>query len=100
MFSVTKTELNVFPLWTRNVWPTKSGVTIERRDHVLIGFLAFELFILSIFSRRCDSTKGPFFNDLAIKIKFPQGPAPYAFFLERLLSMMKRSLGLCLVRVL
>jgi hypothetical protein len=23
---------------------------------------------LSIFSRRCNSTKGPFFNDLAIKI--------------------------------
>src|SRR5438477_11979109 len=70
MFSVTKTELNVFPLCTKNVWPTKSGVTIERRDQVLIGFLAPELFILSIFSRRYDSTKGPFFNDLAIKIKF------------------------------
>src|SRR6266516_2651120 len=69
MFSVTKTELNVFPLCTKNVWPTKSGVTIERRDQVLIGFLAPELFILSIFSRRYDSTKGPFFNDLAIKIK-------------------------------
>src|SRR5438874_9381054 len=67
MFSVTKTELNVFPLWTRNVWPTKSGVTIERRAQVLIGFFPPELFILSIFSRRCDSTKGPFFNDLAIK---------------------------------
>src|SRR4029077_1294951 len=70
MFSVTKTELNVFPLCTKNVWPTKSGVTIERRDHVLIGFFTPELFILSIFSRRCNSTKGPFFNDLAIKIKF------------------------------
>src|SRR5438445_6667006 len=70
MFSVTKTELNVFPLCTRNVWPTKSGVTIERRDQVLIGFFAPELFILSIFSRRYDSTKGPFFNDLAIKVKF------------------------------
>ncbi len=70
MFSVTKTELNVFPLCTKNVWPTKSGVTIERRDHVLIGFFTPELFILSIFSRRYNSTKGPFFNDLAIKIKF------------------------------
>src|SRR5215212_2110552 len=69
MFSVTKTELNVFPLCTKNVWPTKSGVTIERRDQVLIGFFAPELFILSIFSRRCDSTKGPFFNDLAIIVK-------------------------------
>src|ERR1700757_1988467 len=66
MFSVTKTELNVFPLCTKNVWPTKSGVTIERRDHVLIAFFAPDEFILSIFSSRCDSTKGPFFNDLAI----------------------------------
>src|SRR5436309_13969303 len=69
MFSVTKTELNVFPLCTKNVWPTKSGVTIERRDQVLIGFLTPELFILSIFFRRCNSTKGPFFNDLAIIYK-------------------------------
>src|SRR5437899_9954615 len=69
MFSVTKTELKVFPLCTKNVWPTKSGVTIERRDQVLIGFFTPELFILSIFSRRCNSTKGPFFNDLAIICK-------------------------------
>src|SRR5947208_11880114 len=74
MFSVTKTELNVFPLCTKNVWPTKSGVTIERRDQVLIGFFAPELFILSIFSRRYDSTKGPFFNDLAINVKFVAAP--------------------------
>src|SRR5437764_15197465 len=74
MFSVTKTELKVFPLCTKNVWPTKSGVTIERRDQVLIGFFAPELFILSIFSRRCDSTKGPFFNDLAINVKFVAAP--------------------------
>src|SRR5919106_132929 len=70
MFSVMKTETKVFPLCTKNVWPTKSGVTIERRDHVLIGLFAPELFILSIFSRRCDSTKGPFFNDLAIICKW------------------------------
>src|SRR3954447_2194828 len=98
MFSVTKTELKFFPLCTKNVCPTKSGVTIERRDQVLIGFLAFALFILSIFSRRCDSTKGPFFNDLAIIVKF--AGVDYAFFLERLLSKMNRSLGLCLARVL
>src|SRR5439155_26428140 len=73
MFSVMKTELKFFPLCTKNVWPTKSGVTIERRDQVLIGFFAPTLFILSIFSRRFDSTKGPFFNDLAIKIKFFSG---------------------------
>jgi hypothetical protein len=28
-----------------------------------------DAFILSIFSRRYDSTKGPFFNDLAINFK-------------------------------
>src|SRR6266550_4015068 len=70
MFSVMKTEIKIFPLCTKNVWPTKSGVTNERRDHVLIGFFAPALFILSIFSRRCDSTKGPFFNDLAINCKW------------------------------
>src|SRR5256885_4509537 len=69
IFSVTKTEINVFPLCTKNVWPTKSGVTIERRDQVLIGFLTPDAFILSIFSRRYDSTKGLFFNDLAINCK-------------------------------
>src|SRR6267143_1349992 len=71
MFSVTAAALKIYPLSTRNVWPTKSGVTIERRAQVLIGFFAPELFILSIFSKRCDSTKGPFFNDLAINVKFP-----------------------------
>src|SRR5437870_12010423 len=114
MFSVTKTELKVFPLCTKNVWPTKSGVTIERRDQVLIGFFAPELFILSIFSSRYDSTKGPFFNDLAIKVKFVAAPlcrgdmwhgdrAPWrhhTFFFDRLLSMITRSLALCFVRVL
>src|SRR5260370_15490549 len=69
MFSVTKTELKVFALSDKNVWPTKSGVTSDRRDKVLIGFFTPELFILSIFSRRYDSTKGPFFNDLAIICK-------------------------------
>src|SRR6267154_2525723 len=99
MFSVMKTELKVFPLCTKNVWPRKSGVTIERRDQVLIGFFAFELFILSSFSRRCDSTKGPFFNDLAIKSNLRRSPY-LDFFFDFLLSIMKRSLGLCLVRVL
>jgi hypothetical protein len=127
MFSVTKTELKVFPLCTKNVWPTKSGVTIERRDHVLIGLFAPELFILSIFSRRYDSTKGPFFNDLAINVKFhchpersrgiplhylqtisrdsstllrfAQNDVFHAFF-NFLRSKINRSLGLCLLRVL
>src|SRR6266513_745626 len=113
MFSVTKTELNVFPLCTKNVWPTKSGVTIERRDHVLIGFFTPAVFILSIFSRRYNSTKGPFFNNLAIIFKLivedralrdRRHSAPpsitHDFFFGLLLSKIKRSLGLCLLRVL
>src|SRR4029077_8358683 len=107
MFSVMKTELKVFPLCTKNGWPTKSGVTIERRDQVLIAFFAPAAFILSIFSKRCDSTKGPFFNDLAIIVKFEAGHSAgalrsaatdhwrytHAFFFAFLLSKMNRSLG-------
>ena len=47
------------------------------------------LFILSIFSRRCGSTKGPFFNDLAINQISSSS-------CDSRRSMMKRSLGLCL----
>src|SRR6266478_6767439 len=111
MFSVMKTEIKFFPLCTKNVWPTKSGVTKERRDHVLIGYFPPALFILSIFSRRCDSTKGPFFNDLGINCKWfiihglrfvihRSRFSPHAFFFDLLLSKIKRSLGLCLLRVL
>src|SRR5204862_3701712 len=90
MFSVTNTETKVFPLCTMKVCPTKSGVTIERRAQVFTGFFTPDVFILSIFSRRCDATNGPFFNDLAIKQNY---------FLRRS-CMMKRSLGLCFARVL
>src|SRR5215831_10411502 len=90
MFSVTKTELNVLPLCTRNVWPTKSGVTIERLDQVLIGFLTPDEFILSIFSRRCDSTKGPFFNDLAIKCQISCHPERSRGIAMNNLSLMQR----------
>src|SRR4029079_13980893 len=66
MFSVTKTELKILPLWTRTVWPTNSGVIIERRDQVLIGFFEGAAFILSIFSNRWPSTNGPFFRERPI----------------------------------
>src|SRR5438874_5065029 len=71
MFSVTKTEIKVFPLCTMKVCPTKSGVTIERRAQVFTGFFTPDVFILSIFSRRCGATNGPFFRDLAIKLFLP-----------------------------
>src|ERR1700716_2684760 len=69
MFSVTNTEIKVFPLCTMKVCPTKSGVTIERRAQVFTGFFTPDVFILSIFSRRSGATNGPFFKDLAIKSK-------------------------------
>ena len=92
MFSVTKTEMNVLPLCTMKVWPTNSGVTIERRDHVLIGFFTPAVFILSIFSKRYGSTNGPFFSDLLI--------SNYFFRLTRRSCIMKRVLGLPFERVL
>src|SRR4029434_1688406 len=35
--SVTNTRTNVFPLWTANVWPTKSGMIVDERLHVRSG---------------------------------------------------------------
>ena len=53
MFSVTYTETNALPLCTLNVWPIKSGVMVDRRDQVWMGFLLPPLLIaFSIFSRR------------------------------------------------
>jgi len=93
MFSVTNTELKIFPLWTRKVCPTKSGVIMERRDQVLIGLRAPVVpVIFSTFSRSLASTNGPFFNDLDIDY--------FVFFLLCRRSTMTESLGLCLRRVL
>src|SRR5581483_10438186 len=60
MFSVTNTGLNTLPLCTLNVCPTNSGVIIERRDHVLIGFFEPVAFSFVIFSSKWVSTNGPF----------------------------------------
>ena len=50
MFSVTYTGMNFFPLCTAIVWPTISGITVERRDQVLTTFFSLARFIASIFS--------------------------------------------------
>src|ERR1700730_4054123 len=92
IFSVTNTELKILPLCTRKVCPTKSGVIIERRDHVFIGFFEAPVLIFSIFPRSFTSTNGPFFIDLAIGY--------FVFFLLFRRSTMKESLGLCLRRLL
>ena len=41
MFSVISTGTCCLPLWIAIVSPTMSGVTIERRDQVLIGRRSF-----------------------------------------------------------
>src|ERR1700737_836087 len=92
IFSVTNTELKILPLCTRKVWPTKSGVIIDRRDQVLTGlFAALPPLIFSTFSRSLTSTNGPFFNDLDINY--------FVFFVLFRCSMITESLGLCLRRV-
>src|ERR687888_452573 len=55
------------------VWPTISGITIDARDHVLIGLRSRRAFIATIFSRRLGWTKGPFFSDLDIDYLFFAG---------------------------
>ena len=66
MFSVRYTGMNFFPLCTAIVCPTISGITVERRDQVLITFFSPPRFIISTFSSSGTSTKGPFFSDLDI----------------------------------
>src|SRR5665213_1942663 len=50
-----------------SVWPTISGITVERRDHVLMTFFSAPRFITSIFSSSDVSTKGPFFSERPIR---------------------------------
>src|SRR5690606_37285683 len=45
IFSVTYTGMNLLPLCTANVWPTKSGEIMDRRDQVLITDFLFVSFI-------------------------------------------------------
>src|SRR4030095_1700651 len=57
MNSVTYTGVNLFPLCTANVWPTKSGVIVERRLHVFITvFLFLPSLIANTFFSRCVAT--------------------------------------------
>jgi len=58
--SVTKTLMNVLPLWTLKVWPTKSGTMVDARDHVLIGSREPLAFCFCTFASNLGSTNGPF----------------------------------------
>src|SRR5213079_751507 len=83
MFSVMYTGMNLFPLCTARVWPTKSGVMVERRDQVLNTFFSFFSFRAVIFTRSEGSTYGPFLTlrpivstfriaDLDVRVSNPQ----------------------------
>src|SRR5262245_25839451 len=67
MFSVMYTGMNFFPLCTAMVWPTISGITVDRRDQVLMTFLSLSRFMASTFSSRWTSMKGPFLSDRPIR---------------------------------
>src|SRR5581483_6933583 len=59
MFSVIETGMNLFPLCTASVCPTKSGVMVLRRDQVLNTFFSFRSFRAWIFLSSDGSTYGP-----------------------------------------
>src|SRR4029077_19035353 len=60
MFSATYTGMNFRPLWTAIVWPTMSGMIVERRDQVLTTFFSRVVLRAATFFMRWSSTKGPF----------------------------------------
>src|SRR5438034_11804590 len=61
--------MNFRPLYTARVWPTISGVIVERRDQVFTTLRSRASFICSIFLSRWSSTNGPFFSDRAIYLR-------------------------------
>src|SRR5436190_4525494 len=63
--------MNFLPLCTAIVCPTISGITVERRDHVLMTRFSFAAFIASIFSSSGVSTNGPFFSERLIALLRP-----------------------------
>ena len=65
MFSVMYTGMNLFPLCTAMVWPTKSGEIIDLLDQVLITDFFPESFISRTRFSSLKSINGPFFIDLA-----------------------------------
>src|SRR4029077_17670185 len=58
--------MNFLPLCTASVCPTISGVTVERRDHVLCTRFSRDSFMRAIAFMRCVSTHGPFFTERGI----------------------------------
>ena len=63
MSSLINTGMCCLPLWMAMVKPTISGITIERRDQVLIGRRSLLAAAVSTFFSRWVSTNGPLNND-------------------------------------
>src|SRR3984957_4099329 len=63
MFSDTSPGTCSRPLCTAMVRPTMSGMTMERRDQVLIGRRSFFWLAVCTFLARCKSTNGPFLSE-------------------------------------
>src|SRR5438445_113676 len=51
MSSTTKTLWKILPLWISKLWPTNSGTTVQRRDHVLTGVRSLASFCFRLFLR-------------------------------------------------
>src|SRR6188768_2334180 len=58
--------MNLLPLCTAKVWPTNSGVIVERRAHVFNTRLSALRFIVSILETRLATTYGHFLTDRVI----------------------------------
>src|SRR5690606_22831000 len=58
--SVMYTGTCLRPSCTARVWPTMSGMMVERRDQVLMTLRSPAAFCSSTFLSKCSSTKGPF----------------------------------------
>src|SRR4029453_11294394 len=74
--SVTKTGTCLRPSWTAIVCPTISGKIVEVRDQVRIMFFDPEAFIASMRLNKRSSTKGPFFDDLLMRLPIHPSEAP------------------------
>src|SRR6266851_4573747 len=70
--------MNFLPLWTAIVWPTMSGMIVERRDHVFTTRFSPLWLSRSTFTRRWSSMNGPFFRLLGIPYLPPGPTAPPA----------------------
>src|SRR5690606_13647138 len=71
--SVMYTGTCLRPSWTAIVWPTMSGMIVERRDQVLMTFFSPFSLRSSTLVNRCPSTNGPFFSERGMTTSASRG---------------------------